>query len=753
MVDTPAASNDGMELPPVRSEGEVAADLTAAATTVLTAATQQLDRMRLDAQANIAAARAKADEERQAFEAEKQRFAQEKAAAEAGNDALDERITLDVGGQIFATTLSTLRSDPDSMLGAMFSGRHALQRTPEGHVFIDRDPTHFRMVINFLRDGERALPKALRDRGDEADYYGELLAEADFYQLTSLIALIGGPAARLRTVARVCGRIKEEEDELRALVVREPGNAALNDPALRGRGFWIDVFAETSTFVNEASKAPPAPIVLGGGRRGWRLLRAGVKPGECPLQPSLDQFTRNWRSFTLDGLKGLNWRGVVAAGGAVAGCALQSPAWARAGRGDIRDPARSWFLNKAVYSIHEDWDHMHFPPGDDRQIIVEEAWWCMDLWKGGSLGYGVSRPCHGSGAHKDCDISGYEESDVDLFLYGLDEAAARAKIKHIYCTLARNWEPQHIAIVRTQNVITFAAQWPFRRVQVILRLYSGPAEVLMGFDIDSCCVAYDGTSVSCLPRWRRAVNGSFNLVDPARRSPSYELRLSKYALRGFAVAVPAFDPKRLDGSLVTMEPGETDGLARLLIHAQDDAMNAEHVPRPFSKFGSRLPKDATGKGTTQWAPAIFRGRGSVGASNYEGVAERTMFHFAPLGYGHPDVLPAARINKHLRKQVASLGNGASIPFLASTSIDDVLCWPVGGFLKALGPPDQVRRYDPVTRTFLDYERLCAEMETARLTPSVPRVVEFLTQDPGRQYVTGSFHPDESDWYAQAYGEK
>ena len=302
MVDTPAASNDGMELPPAPSEGEVAADLTAATTGVLTAATQQLDRMRLDAQANIAAARAKADEERQAFEAEKQRFAQEKAAAEAGNDALDERITLDVGGQIFATTLSTLRRDPDSMLGAMFSGRHALQRTPEGHVFIDRDPTHFRTVINFLRDGERALPKSLR-LDDERRFCEALLVEADFYQLGDLIALVGGPAARLRTVARVCGRIKEEEDELRALVVREPGNAALDDAALRGRGFWIDVFAETSTFVNEASKAPPAPIVLGGGRRGWRLLRAGVKPGECPLQPSLDQFTRNWRSFTLQGLR------------------------------------------------------------------------------------------------------------------------------------------------------------------------------------------------------------------------------------------------------------------------------------------------------------------------------------------------------------------------------------------------------------------------------------------------------------------
>jgi hypothetical protein len=29
-------------------------------------------------------------------------------------------------------------------------------------------------------------------------------------------------------------------------------------------------------------------------------------------------------------------------------------------------------------------------------------------------------------------------------------------------------------------------------LQVVLQLYSCPAEVLMGFDIDSCCVAYDG---------------------------------------------------------------------------------------------------------------------------------------------------------------------------------------------------------------------------------------------------------------------
>jgi hypothetical protein len=44
-----------------------------------------------------------------------------------------------------------------------------------------------------------------------------------------------------------------------------------------------------------------------------------------------------------------------------------------------------------------------------------------------------------------------------------------------------------------------------RDIQVVLRLYHDPAEVLLGFDIDSCCVGYNGTHVYCLPRWQRAI--------------------------------------------------------------------------------------------------------------------------------------------------------------------------------------------------------------------------------------------------------
>lgn len=38
----------------------------------------------------------------------------------------------------------------------------------------------------------------------------------------------------------------------------------------------------------------------------------------------------------------------------------------------------------------------------------------------------------------------------------------------------------------------YLAQYPYRSVQIVLRLYHSPAEILAGFDIDAPCCAYDG---------------------------------------------------------------------------------------------------------------------------------------------------------------------------------------------------------------------------------------------------------------------
>jgi hypothetical protein len=62
-------------------------------------------------------------------------------------------INLNVGGQLFTTSLTTLCFEPNSMLASMFSGRFEMQKDKNGCVFLDRDPIYFGHILNWLRTG------------------------------------------------------------------------------------------------------------------------------------------------------------------------------------------------------------------------------------------------------------------------------------------------------------------------------------------------------------------------------------------------------------------------------------------------------------------------------------------------------------------------------------------------------------------------------------------------------------------------
>ncbi|GJN09040.1 hypothetical protein PR202_ga27007 [Eleusine coracana subsp. coracana] len=93
-------------------------------------------------------------------------------------------VLLNIGGKKYATTVETLtQREPDSMLAAMFSGRHTLpHELTTGMVFVDRDGKHFRHVLNWLRDG--AIPVMSESK------YQQLLREAEYYQLLGLVDYI-----------------------------------------------------------------------------------------------------------------------------------------------------------------------------------------------------------------------------------------------------------------------------------------------------------------------------------------------------------------------------------------------------------------------------------------------------------------------------------------------------------------------------------------------------------------------------------
>ena len=96
------------------------------------------------------------------------------------------RVVLNIGGQRFETSRLTLQQDPDSILSLLFSDDISIR--PMGNsYFFDRDPGHFRIILNYLRDGCTArgaiLPRERR-------YLLELKNECIFYRLQGLKDLV-----------------------------------------------------------------------------------------------------------------------------------------------------------------------------------------------------------------------------------------------------------------------------------------------------------------------------------------------------------------------------------------------------------------------------------------------------------------------------------------------------------------------------------------------------------------------------------
>ncbi|KAI6217326.1 BTB domain-containing protein [Aphelenchoides fujianensis] len=87
--------------------------------------------------------------------------------------ASSELVHLNVGGQRFSTSKSTLTWVPETFFTTLLSGRIASVEDESGAKFIDRDPELFRRILNYLRtkqvDLSNVSPKMLLH---EAQYYG-----------------------------------------------------------------------------------------------------------------------------------------------------------------------------------------------------------------------------------------------------------------------------------------------------------------------------------------------------------------------------------------------------------------------------------------------------------------------------------------------------------------------------------------------------------------------------------------------------
>jgi hypothetical protein len=402
-------------------------------------------------------------------------------------------VKLNVGGCKFTTARDTLCRVPGSHLEAMFSGRHAFAAFVEddGAYFLDRDGTHFRHVLNFLRSGT-VISLPTTDVGKE-----ELAIEADYYGLDNLVNAIRMPKVDLElSLSAETLSQREEESTLR------------------------------TAFANHAAQ----------GFDPYRCLVPLFCPDNGPRPLPL-----TYEGPTIEEEANANFMG---------GIRSKTPTTKDSLPVTVQtfDQFESNFNREHPNVLHR-----------LREVLLEEP----VIIAGGS----VLRALTGGPDIRTGDWWG-EASDIDLFFYCSDALEANRIAQRIFYALAVDLEKW--IVVRSRGVLNIHS-WDGgldEKIQIVLRLYDSPTEVLFGFDVDCCCCAFDGRNVWLTKRCISALRTGTNILNPLHAWPnkaSYELRLAKYALRGFAVSVPGIDKTRIDYDRIHLgKVSDLKGMARFL---------------------------------------------------------------------------------------------------------------------------------------------------------------------------------------------
>ncbi|PYH91092.1 ankyrin repeat protein [Aspergillus ellipticus CBS 707.79] len=326
-------------------------------------------------------------------------------------------------------------------------------------------------------------------------------------------------------------------------------------------------------------------------------------------------------------------------------------------------------------------------------------------------------------------------SDVDLFLYGLDEAQAIEKIKQIEDKV-KNSILYETTTVRTKNAITIVSQYPTRHVQIVLRIYKSISEILTGFDVDCSCAAFDGKQVFVSPRALVSYITQINTIDMSRRSPSYENRLSKYSHRGFEIFWPQLNRPQIDPTIFERSFTRTVGLARLLVLEKlpKSSDRESYIDQRRQERGRPAPRynrrKQAGNIKDDWVDEVPEWEEGEEVSDYNTFTIPYGPRFKArkiekLVYTR-DLLLNAEWNKPRDRQVNLHRHPAFVGDAVDVVRDCCGCCP-----------------EPVTTE----DKEVAEKESKIY---VSGDVSFMKDDPGRQEI-GSFNPiTETDWTEMAY---
>lgn len=99
----------------------------------------------------------------------------------------EQQVILCIGGQDFYTSRVTLRADPASLFNVVLRDDSPMRPYEKNIYFFDRDPSHFRFILNYLRNGAHIEASTLPS---EEKTLMEMLVEARFFMLSRLQEII-----------------------------------------------------------------------------------------------------------------------------------------------------------------------------------------------------------------------------------------------------------------------------------------------------------------------------------------------------------------------------------------------------------------------------------------------------------------------------------------------------------------------------------------------------------------------------------
>ncbi len=158
--------------------------------------------------------------------------------------------------------------------------------------------------------------------------------------------------------------------------------------------------------------------------------------------------------------------------------------------------------------------------------------------------------CGGSVYKIFCDAGDFTGSDFDYYVVGMDpndEAALWRKVNEFLAvfrlTMGNNDLYTDCTAVRvSRTVLTIDSNGERApKQQLVLRVYPTLASVIQAFDVDPCCMAYDGRTTYMTHAAARSLVTKKMILDPSRRSTTYEHRLIKYMRRGMSLVMPRME--------------------------------------------------------------------------------------------------------------------------------------------------------------------------------------------------------------------